>query len=179
MGLHTSPTGDVFLEQVRVPADRLLGGEGQSRRGEVVKRLAMERAGMVPMCLGIMERCIEIAVEYCKERSQFGQPISSFQLVQAKLARMYVAYENARGLFERIMEQIADDVLDLKLACSAKLYVAEETTRVALDAVQLLGGNGYMEEYLVEMFARDAKLFEIGGGTNEIQLLTIARELLR
>jgi alkylation response protein AidB-like acyl-CoA dehydrogenase len=178
MGLHTSPTGDVFLDEVFVPSDRLLGGEIQSRRGEVVKRLAAERAGMVPMCLGIMERCLELSVQYVKERTQFGRPLADFQLVQAKLARMYVAFENGKGLFERTVEQQADDSLDLKLACVAKLYIAEETTRVALDAVQLLGGNGYMQEYLVEMFARDAKLFEIGGGTNEIQLLTIARELL-
>ncbi len=179
MGLHTSPTGDIYLEQVRVPADRLLGGESQSQRGEVVRRLANERAGMVPMCLGILERCLEVSVRYARERTQFGESISSFQLIQAKLARMQVALENGIGLFERILQQMADDALDLKLACAAKLYLAEETTRVALDAVQILGGNGYMQEYQVEMLARDAKLFEIGGGTNEIQLLTIARELLR
>lgn len=179
MGLHASPTGDIFLDQVRVPASRLLGGQRAPSRGEVVKRLAAERAGMVPMCLGIMERCIEIAVSYARERVQFGQPIASFQLVQAMLARMQVAYENSLGLFGRLIEQMAEGSIDLKLACVAKLYVAEETTRVALDAVQLLGGNGYMQEYRVEMLARDAKLFEIGGGTNEIQLLTIAREMLK
>lgn len=179
MGLHSSPTGDIFLDQVRVPASHLLGGAQGGKRGDVVKRLAAERAGMIPMCLGILERCIEISVQYSRERVQFGQPIANFQLVQAKLARMQVAYENSLGLFSRLMEQQASDSLDLKLACVAKLYVAEETTRVAMDAIQLLGGNGYMAEYQVEMFARDAKLFEIGGGTNEIQLLTIAREMLR
>lgn len=179
MGLHASPTGDIYLDQVRVPASQLLGGRKGPARGEVVKRLAAERAGMVPMCLGIMERCIEVAVKYARERVQFGQTIASFQLVQARLARMQVAYENSLGLFSRLVEQMAEGAIDLKLACVAKLYVAEETTRVALDAVQILGGNGYMQEYRVEMLARDAKLFEIGGGTNEIQLLTIAREMLK
>lgn len=179
MGLHASPTGDIFLDDVRIPATHLLGGEQGARRGDVVKRLAAERAGMVPMCLGILERCIEVAVAYTREREQFGQPIANFQLVQATLARMQVAYENALGLFGRLLEGMASDNVDLKLACAAKLYVAEETTKVALAAVQLLGGNGYMAEYRVEMLARDAKLFEIGGGTNEIQLLTIAREMLK
>lgn len=179
MGLHASPTGDIFLDDVRIPAQQLLGGEQAARRGEVVKRLAAERAGMVPMCLGIMERCIEVAVSYTREREQFGQPIANFQLVQATLARMQVAYENGLGLFSRLLEGMASDNIDLKLACAAKLYIAEETTKVALAAVQLLGGNGYMAEYRVEMLARDAKLFEIGGGTNEIQLLTIAREMLK
>ncbi|MFM7201585.1 MAG: acyl-CoA dehydrogenase family protein [Myxococcota bacterium] len=179
MGLHASPTGDIFLDDVRIPAQQLLGGEQAARRGEVVKRLAAERAGMVPMCLGIMERCIEVAVLYTREREQFGQPISNFQLVQATLARMQVAYENGLGLFSRLLDGMASDNIDLKLACAAKLYIAEETTKVALAAVQLLGGNGYMAEYRVEMLARDAKLFEIGGGTNEIQLLTIAREMLK
>jgi len=179
MGLHASPTGDLFLDDVRIPASRILGEPEQSRKGEVVQRLAIERAAMVPMCLGIMERCIEVSVAYAKSRAQFGRPIADFQLIQAKLARMQVAFENGVGLFERIMQGMSSDSLSLTLACAAKLYLAEETTRVALDAVQILGGNGYMQEYLVEMFARDAKLFEIGGGTNEIQLLTIAREMLK
>lgn len=182
MGLHSSPTGDIFLDDVFVPDEHLLGQQQQSsRRGgdEVVNRLAIERASMIPMCLGIIERCIEICVAYSKERIQFGQPIASFQLIQAKLARMQVAYEISLSLFFRLVEQQVNNCLDLTLACSAKLYVAEATTQTALDAIQVLGGNGYMQEYLVEMFARDAKLFEIGGGTNEIQLLTIARGMLK
>lgn len=182
MGLHSSPTGDIYLDNVFVPDEHLLGMmEQSSRRGgeEVVNRLAVERAAMIPMCLGILERCLEICVSYSKERVQFGQPISSFQLIQAMLARMRVAYEVSLSLFYRLIEQQANNALDLTLACSAKLYVAEATTRAAHDAIQVLGGNGYMQEYLVEMFARDAKLFEIGGGTNEIQLLTIAKEMLK
>lgn len=182
MGLHSSPTGDIFLEDVLVSDEHLLGGELPAAGrggGSVVQRLAVERAAMIPMCLGILERCMEIATAYAKERTQFGQPIASFQLIQAHLARMRVAYENALSLFYRLVEQQALGTLDLTLACAAKLYVAEATTKAALDAIQILGGNGYMQEYQVEMFARDAKLFEIGGGTNEIQLLTIAREMLK
>jgi len=171
MGMRSSPTGAVHLDDVRVARDQLLGG-GIRDRGHVHKSLASERIGLAAMGYAIAERCFEIAVAYAKTRVQGGQPIANYQLVQQRLARMYVALANAR----RIVYDATDpSMLD---ACAGKLYVAEVGTFVALEAIHILGGNGYMEEYVVERLARDAKLVEIGGGTTEIQILTIARHIL-
>jgi alkylation response protein AidB-like acyl-CoA dehydrogenase len=171
MGMKSSPTGAVHLDGVRVPRESLLGG-GMRDRGHVKKSLASERIGIAVMSYGIAERCFEIAVDYAKQRVQFGRPIAEFQLVQNRLARMYVELSNARRI---VYDTAEPDVLD---ACAGKLYVAEVGTRVAMEAIHILGGNGYMAEYVVERLARDAKLLELGGGTTEIQILTIARHIL-
>jgi alkylation response protein AidB-like acyl-CoA dehydrogenase len=178
MGMRGSPTGEIFLDDVRLPADRLLGG-GVKQRDHVKSSLAVERGGLAVMSLGIAERCFEIARDYAKTRQQFGQPIASFQLVQQRLARMYVALSNVRRIVyadhiagRRVRESVAD-------VCAGKLYCAEMGTFVAFEAIHILAGNGYMEEYVVERLARDAKLIELGGGTTEMQILTIARELLQ
>ncbi len=177
MGMRGSPTGEVFLDEVRVPADQLLGG-GVRERDHVKASLAVERGGLSVMSYGIAERCFEIARDYALQRRQFGQPIASFQLVQQRLARMYVALSNCRRIVyadwlagRTLKESIAD-------VCAGKLYCAEMGTFVAFEAIHILAGNGYMEEYVVERLARDAKLIELGGGTTEMQILTIARELL-
>ena len=171
MGMRSSPTGSVFLDGVRVPRQNLLGG-GLRDRGHVRGSLATERIGLSVMSYGIAERCFEIAVQYAKTRVQGGQAIAAHQLIQQRLARMYVAVANAR----RIVYDSRDvGVLD---ACAGKLYVGEVGTFVAMEAIHVLGGNGYMEEYVVERLARDAKLVEIGGGTTEMQILTIARHVL-
>ena len=177
MGMRGSPTGEVFLDDVRVPSDQLLGG-GVRERDHVKASLAVERGGLSVMSYGIAERCFEIARDYALERRQFGQPIASFQLVQQRLARMYVAVSNCRRIVyadwlagRTLKESIAD-------VCAGKLYCAEMGTYVAFEAIHILAGNGYMEEYVVERLARDAKLIELGGGTTEMQILTIARELL-
>lgn len=177
MGMRGSPTGEVFLDDVRLPADRLLGG-GVRQRDHVKASLAVERGGLSVLSLGIAERCFEIARDYAKTRRQFGEPIANFQLVQQRLARMYVALANCRRIVyadhiagRRVRESVAD-------VCAGKLYCAEMGTFVAFEAIHILAGNGYMEEYVVERLARDAKLIELGGGTTEIQILTIARELL-
>jgi alkylation response protein AidB-like acyl-CoA dehydrogenase len=171
MGMRSSPTGAVYLDDVRVPRSQLLGG-GIRDRGHVRKSLATERVGLAAMSYGIAERCFEIALEYAKTRVQGGQAIAQHQLIQQRLARMYVALSNARRIVYDTREL---SVLD---ACAGKLYVAEVGTFVALEAIHILGGNGYMAEYVVERLARDAKLVEIGGGTTEIQILTIAKHLL-
>jgi alkylation response protein AidB-like acyl-CoA dehydrogenase len=180
MGMHSSPTGEVFLADCYLPADRLLGG-----REEAVGRASgkdvfhSERTGTAPMCLGIIERCLEVATEYAKQRVTWGKPIAEYQLVQDKLARMFVARQNCRNLMFQQLELVAaGKSMTAAEASATKLYCARAATEVALDAVQVLGGNGYMQEYRVEMLARDAKLLQIGGGTDEIQIINIARHLL-
>jgi len=178
MGMHGSPTGELFLDDARVPASQLLGG-GVRERDHVKTSLAVERGGLSVMSYGIAERCFEIARDYALTRRQFGRPIADFQLVQGRLARMYVAVSNSRRIV--YADHLAGRTLKESLAdvCAGKLYCAEMATFVAFEAIHILAGNGYMEEYVVERLARDAKLLELGGGTTEIQILTIARELLR
>jgi alkylation response protein AidB-like acyl-CoA dehydrogenase len=178
MGMRGSPTGEIFLDDVRVPADQLLGG-GVSERGHVKASLASERVGLALLSYGIAERCYEIARDYALTRRQFGKPIAEYQLIQSRLARMYVALSNCRRIVyadwlagRTLRESIAD-------ICAGKLYCGEMGTFVAFEAIHILAGNGYMEEYVVERLARDAKLIELGGGTTEMQILTIARELLQ
>lgn len=177
MGMRGSPTGEIFLDDVRIPKDRLLGG-GVRKRDHVKSSLAQERGGLSVLSYGIAERCFEIARDYAKTRRQFGKPIAEFQLVQQRLARMWVAVANSRRIVyadwlagRTLRETVAD-------VCAGKLYCAEMGTFVAFEAIHILAGNGYMEEYVVERLARDAKLIELGGGTTEIQILTLARELL-
>jgi len=178
MGMRGSPTGEVFLDDVRVPADRLLGG-GVRQRDHVKSSLAAERGGLSVLSYGIAERCFEIARDYAGQRQQFGQPIANYQLVQNRLARMYVAVSNCRRIV--YADYLAGRALNESVAdvCAGKLYCAEMGTFVAFEAIHVLAGNGYMEEYVVERLARDAKLIELGGGTTEMQILTIAREILK
>jgi alkylation response protein AidB-like acyl-CoA dehydrogenase len=180
MGMHASPTGEVFLDDVLVPADQLLGGDdGQTSRAAARSSLKNERFGMTPMALGIVDRCLEESTRYARERTQWGKPIASFQLVQEKIARMYVVRSVIHALLMRQLEaERAGTPLPVEEASASKLYCARMTTEVAMEAVQLKGGAGYMQEGIVEMLARDAKLLQIGGGTDEIQILRIARELL-
>ena len=135
---------------------------------------------MVAMALGIVERCLELSVEYAKTRVQFGRPIGEFQLIQLKLAKMEVARMNIQNLAYRIIELTgAGKKMSLAEASACKLYCAGAAMEVALEAVQLFGGNGYMAEYQVEQLARDAKVLQIYGGTDEIQVSQIARSLMR
>jgi alkylation response protein AidB-like acyl-CoA dehydrogenase len=181
MGMHDSPTGEVFLQGCRVPLGNLLGtlepGE-RSRDGDAVETLNLERSVMPAMCLGIIERCVEESVRHAATREQFGKPIAEFQAVAFRLARMELALENARNLVFKLAWAQSQGRLDARLASLAKLYCAEEAVRVSLDAIQIHGGAGYMAELPLEKLMRDAKMFEIGGGTNEIQLQTIARSML-
>jgi acyl-CoA dehydrogenase len=177
MGMHTSPTGEIFLDDVFAAGDQLLGADDE--RAAAKSSLKGERFGMTPMCLGIVDRCLEESVRFAKERVQWGQPIATFQLVQEKIARMYTARAVIHALLMRQLEaERSGVVLPVEEASACKLYCARTTTDVAMDAVQLKGGAGYMREGIVEMLARDAKLLQIGGGTDEIQILRIAREVL-
>ena len=177
MGVRGSPTGEVFFDDCRVPLGNILGG-GVRERDHVKKSLAGERSGIPGICLGIMERSFEIAVKYAKERRQFGRPIADYQLIQARIARMYTAIMNVENIVYK--EFMAGRRIEQSVAevCAGKLYAGEMATFVANEAVMILGGYGYMEEYVVERMARDAKIMEIGAGTTEIQMITLARDIL-
>jgi len=181
MGMWSSPTGEIFLEDCFVPADQLLGEQETEPSREGARDVFHgERTGMVPMCFGIIERCLEESIRYAKERKTWDHAIGEYQLVQAKLARMYVHYQNVRNLlFKTLWMQQNGVRMTMGEASSMKAYCAPATTEVAMEAVQIFGGNGYMREFRVEQLARDAKLLQIGGGTDEIQLVTCARALLQ
>lgn len=180
MGMWSSPTGEIFLDDVFVPADQLLGEREKEPSREGARDVFHgERTGLVPMAFGIIERCLEEAIRYSKERKTWDRAIGEYQLVQAKLARMYIHYQNVRNiLFKILWTEGQGKRLTMGEASSMKAYCAPAATEVAMEAVQILGGNGYMREFRVEQLARDAKLLQIGGGTDEIQLVTCARALL-
>ncbi len=183
MGMWASPTGEIFLDDVFVPADQLLG-EKERERSEGAREGARdvftgERTAMVPMCFGIIEKCLEVAMRYAKERKAWDRSIGEYQLVQAKIARMFIHYQNVKNLLFKTLWAAQNKIpLSMGEASAMKAYCAPAATEVAMEAVQILGGNGYMREYRVEQLARDAKLLQIGGGTDEIQLVTCARALL-
>jgi len=180
MGMHSSPTGEIFLEDVRLDGNRLLGGEkAENQRDAAKSSLNQERFGMTPMALGIVDRCLEESIAYAKQREQWGKPIATFQLVQEKIARIYTARTIMMTMMLRQLEAEKAKVnLPTEEASAAKLYCARMATECAMEAIQIKGGAGYMADGVVEMMARDAKLLQIGGGTDEIQILRIARELL-
>lgn len=188
MGLHSSPTGELRLDDVLVGEDRLLRGAVRGRRapdsstasGSGAKAtFAMERASIAATALGIIERCLELSLEYARSRVQFGRPIGDRQLIQLKLANMEVARLNTENLVLQYMA-MADvgQRPGLAQASAIKLYTAQAAMAVSLEAVQIFGGNGYMAENHVEQLCRDAKVLQIFGGTDEIQVRTIARDLL-
>ena len=179
MGMRSSPTGSIFLDAVRVPEDRLLGDPQESGKRAALETLLGERAALAAMAAAIIEESLTLALAYTKERQQFGQPLVQFQAVQLRLAKLFAAQETARALIDRAAKLSASGDLTLAYLCAAKYTASGLATEAALDAVQLLGGNGYCTAYRVEGLARDAKLLEIGGGTSDIQLLAVARELLR
>jgi hypothetical protein len=185
MGLHSSPTGELFLSDVRVGMDHLLGGEAALVSAKAAGRegakdtFQMERSGVAAMALGIVERCLELSLAYARERVQWERPIGEYQLIQDKLARMEVARMNLQNLVFRTIELSSRGKrMSLAEASAMKLYAARAAVEVAMEAVQVFGGNGYMAEYRVEQLARDAKVLQIYAGTDEIQIRAIARELL-
>ena len=182
MGMHSSPTGELFLSDVRVGKDRLIGETEEVSKGGrdgAKATFQQERAGVAAMALGIISQCLELSVDYAKNRVQFGKPISDFQLIQQKLAIMEVHRMNVQNLVFRTIElSKAGKTMTFAEASAMKLYSARAATEVALEAVQLFGGNGYMSEFQVEQLARDAKVLQIYAGTDEIQTVAIARALV-
>jgi isovaleryl-CoA dehydrogenase len=181
LGHRGSPTGELVLEDVRVPAANVLREENQGV-AVMMSGLDSERAFLAGESVGLAERALELSVAYARERHQFGQPIGSFELIQGKLADMYVMVESARWLVYRtaVMAEKAgqEGRRFSKEAAAAIMYAAEISTKVALDAVQIHGGYGYLMESEVQRILRDAKLLEIGAGTTEIRQTIIARDLL-
>jgi acyl-CoA dehydrogenase len=185
MGMHSSPTGELFLKDVRVGMDHLLGGEAGLAKGSGGREGAKgtfqtERSGVAAMALGMVDRCLELSLKYSRERVQFERPIGEYQLIQDKLARMEVARMNLQNLVFRTIELAAHGkTMTFAEASAMKLYAARAAVEVAMEAVQVYGGNGYMSEYVVEQFARDAKVLQIYAGTDEIQIRAIAKALLK
>jgi alkylation response protein AidB-like acyl-CoA dehydrogenase len=179
MGMRASPTGSIALDEVQLPADRLLGDPEESGKRAALETLLGERAALAAMAQGIIEESLRLALAYARERQQFGQAIAGFQAVQLRLARLYAAQETVRALADRTEKLDAAGDLSLAFLCAAKYTASTLATSSALEAVQILGGNGYCADFRVEGLARDAKLLEIGGGTSDIQLLAVARELLK
>jgi alkylation response protein AidB-like acyl-CoA dehydrogenase len=182
MGQHASPTGDIFLHDVRVGRDRLLGesedpsgGGRQSARDNFVA----ERAGVAAMSLGVIEECLKLSVAYARHRTLWDRPIGEFQLIQLKLAQMEVARVNVRNMvFAHIERSLAGAVPSFAEASAMKLYAAQAACQVADDAIQIFGGNGYVAEYRVEQLSRDARVLRIYAGTDEMQVVAIAKDLL-
>ncbi|OBI12109.1 acyl-CoA dehydrogenase [Mycobacterium sp. E2327] len=183
MGMMSSPTGELFFDNVRLTPDRLLGenqrqGDGDGR-DSARDNFAAERIGIAMMALGIINECHRLCVDYAKTRTLWGKNIGQFQLIQLKLAKMEIARMNVQNMvFHTIERQQAGKPLSLAEASAIKLYSSETATDVAMEAVQLFGGNGYMAEYRVEQLARDAKSLMIYAGTNEVQVTHIAKGLL-
>ena len=168
MGLKSSPTGELFLSDVRVGVDRLLGGRKDPSRSKSEGResakenFVTERAGVAAMSLGVIEECLALSIDYAKSRVLWGKPIAQHQLIQLKLAKMEVARLNVQNLvFRHIEMSSAGKTPTLAEASAMKLYSAQAASEVAMEAVQLFGGNGYIAEYRVEQLARDAKVFQI------------------
>lgn len=177
-GHRSSPTGQVFLDHVKVPVENRLGEEGKGFY-DMKHSLEIERLLVGPMVCGMLETLIEKCVVYAYGREQFGQPILHFQLIQEKIAKMRMHLEIIRAATERSLDLIKANQPIKVIATALKLYAARAAVEMGSEAMQLHGGNGYMQEYAVEMFARDAKLLEIGGGTSEMMLQILAKETIK
>jgi len=178
LGMRCSPTGQVFLEDVRVPKEQVLGKENDGFQ-DMFTTLNAERALAAATATGIAQACFEASVRYARERHQFGKPIGAFQFVTGMLAEMAVNLEVARTYAHKVVWLYEEGKTIRHEAAMAKLFASQMAVKSALDAVQIHGGYGYIKEFPVERFLRDAKLGEIGGGTSEIQKMIIGRVLMK
>jgi isovaleryl-CoA dehydrogenase len=178
LGMRGSDTGELVFEDCEVPADNVLGevGKGVS---VLMSGLDYERAVLAAGPLGIMQAALDVVIPYVHQRRQFGEPIGTFQLVQGKLADMYTTMNACKAYVYAVARACDRGETARKDAAGAILYAAEKATGIALDAVQLLGGNGYINDYPTGRLLRDAKLYEIGAGTSEIRRWLIGRELFK
>jgi isovaleryl-CoA dehydrogenase len=176
LGMRGSNTGELVFQDCFVPAENIVGDLGRGA-AVLMSGLDFERAVLSGGPLGIMQACMDIVLPYVHEREQFGQPIGEFQLIQGKLADMYTKMNASRAYVYAVAKACDRDRTTRKDAAGAILYSAERATEMTLDAIQILGGNGYINEYATGRLLRDAKLYEIGAGTSEIRRMLIGREL--
>ena len=177
MGMRGSDTGELVFEDCEVHAEQVMGGEGNGAK-VLMSGLDYERVVLSAGPLGIMQACLDVVLPYVRERKQFGQPIGSFQLIQAKVADMYVALNSARAYVYAVARACDAGKTTRFDAAGAILLASENAVKTSLEAIQALGGAGYTKDWPVERFLRDAKLYDIGAGTNEIRRFLIGRELI-
>ncbi|WP_106755322.1 isovaleryl-CoA dehydrogenase [Pannonibacter carbonis] len=176
LGMRGSETGELVFEDCEVPEENVLAEIGKGVN-VLMSGLDYERAVLAAGCVGLMQAAMDVVMPYIHEREQFGQPIGTFQLVQGKVADMYVSMNATRAYVYAVAQACDRGETTREDAAGAILYAAETATKVALDAIQLLGGNGYINDYPTGRLLRDAKLYEIGAGTSEIRRMLIGREL--
>ena len=178
LGMRGSNTSELVFEDCEVPEENILG---ELNRGVAVlmSGLDYERVVLSAGPLGIMQACLDVTVPYVHQRSQFGQPIGEFQLIQGKMADMYTALSASRSYVYAVARACDRGQVDRKDAAGCILFAAEKATWMALEAIQILGGNGYIQDFPTGRLLRDAKLYEIGAGTSEIRRILIGRELFR
>jgi isovaleryl-CoA dehydrogenase len=177
MGMRGSDTAELVFEDCEVPAENVLGHAGGGV-GVLMSGLDYERAVLAGGPIGIMQACLDVVLPYVRERKQFGQPIGAFQLMQGKVADMYVALNSARAYVYAVARACDAGLTTRFDAAGAILMASESAVKVALEAIQALGGAGYTRDFPVERLLRDAKLYDIGAGTNEIRRFLIGRELI-
>ena len=178
LGMRGSNTGELVFEDCEVPAENLLGIENEGGK-VLMSGLDYERAVLSGGPIGLMQSCLDVVFPYVHVRTQFGQPIGTFQLMQGKLADMYTTLSACRAYVYAVAKALDRGEATRKDAAGVILFAAEKATWMALEAIQCLGGNGYINEYPTGRLLRDAKLYEIGAGTSEIRRMLIGRELFR
>ena len=176
LGMRGSPTGELVFQDCEVPAENIMGPLNKGVQ-ILMSGLDYERAVLAAGPIGIMQACMDVVLPYIHERKQFGQAIGEFQLMQGKIADMYVTLSTTRAYVYAVAKACDRGLTTRKDAAGAILYAAEKATWMALEAIQCLGGNGYINEYPTGRLLRDAKLYEIGAGTSEIRRWLIGREL--
>jgi isovaleryl-CoA dehydrogenase len=177
MGMRGSPTAELVFQDCEVPDENVMGPENGGV-GILMSGLDYERTVLAGIQLGIMQACLDVVIPYVRERKQFGKPIGAFQLIQAKVADMYVALNSARAYVYTVAKNCDAGKTTRFDAAGAILLASESAVKVSLEAIQALGGAGYTKDWPVERFMRDAKLLDIGAGTNEIRRMLIGRELI-
>jgi isovaleryl-CoA dehydrogenase len=176
LGMRGSDTGELVFADCEVPAENVLGAIGNGVN-ILMSGLDYERLVLAGGPLGIMQACLDLVVPYVHDRRQFGQPIGQFQLIEAKLAEMYVTATAAKAYVYAVARSCDNGRITREDAAGAILYAAERATFMAQEAIQCLGGNGYINDFPAGRYLRDAKLYEIGAGTSEIRRMLIGREI--
>jgi isovaleryl-CoA dehydrogenase len=178
LGMRGSDTCELVFKDCRVPRTSILGELNKGTK-VLMSGLNYERVVLAAGPVGIMQACLDLVLPYIHDRKQFGSPIGDFQLIQAKVADMYTQLSASRAYLYQVAQACDDGTVSNRDAAAVILFAAESATQMALQAIQILGGNGYINEFPAGRLLRDAKLYEIGAGTSEIRRLIIGRELMK